>query len=355
MANTVAAYPGPDALGLSTGQTLRSSRVNALPVASNWIRAYLGARSLVSQSFPYVNGAYTYSDVKGAFTTPSCQWRIPETTRGRTTVDIRVFAGGPAGAELRFASVTGGGSKTIAINGAPAWHSDTLTINAAAGFDTITMESHGAGAVAATVGHVAIAAQVLTSPLAAGLNARDSFTAFDAPEFLADEPLSADAMARLRTNLAAFRDTPQMYCSESSVDEVAGVSDYFHARPHVWPAPVWLGSERNRWELTVHFRATGDVGETHIILGSGTRYGPTQEGARVTIGAAAAEAWYTATLQLENPQRVLSSMGPGYETTLLYLWPVGTSATRPLPAALHTVDTRLTTCSKVKSVCAWGR
>jgi len=357
MANTIpGTYPAPDPLGVSAGQPLDSASVAPLFSSANWVRAHLGAREVVSQAFPFTDGASIYQDSKAAFA-GGLVWRVPEVTRSRTTLDCRVYAGGPAGSEVRFRSATGADTATINVTGAAKWHSATLDYDPSGdGYDTITMDSHSDGVTPMTIESVALLAQRLSSPLAVGKDAADSFVAFDDGEYAVGEGLSSDGMARLRTDLGAVRDTPQVYVMHSAAASVDGLEGVLQSRPHVWAAPVWVASTQNHWDLDVHVRATGLVGvASQVVVSAGTRYiPPGRVEAVISVPSGAAEAWYSTTLRLvNNPgNRVVNGMPAGYETVVLTVWPVGTGWYASNKIGLDT--TRMTTAA-VNSVCIWGR
>lgn len=372
MANTVPASPvAPDAGLLMAGNSLRSSRVKTLFQASNFIQAHVGsAVPCVSQSFPRrhasttppPDGVLLYTAASNGYV---CRWRIPE-VRGATSVNCYVYASSVGGGgKVQFLSTTAGAataqtlipSTTGALVGPIA-----LTIDASGGYEEVRMRLDATGGNC-TVDAVMLTVPPQSSPLAAGVGTLNE-VAFDASEHDADRPLAADAMLQLRTNLAGFITVPKVYWNWSALDNCSGTADqkYMRSVPHMMPAIVWRDTEDDGLEVTFHVYATSAAGDTAVRIHASSSWDPSYRAtADITVPGAAADAWYTATLQLPSRGRLLrlprnGAVGADLDTILLSVWPAMTAAGSQDWWERRTGgDATMLTTARVKSIAAWGR
>ena len=368
MTNDVPATRTPPDVGLLlAGNALASRAYAPLARASNFTQAHTGSGTpRVSQSFARrgtgPTGVCVYTS--GA-ASPVAGWWIPA-TRGATSVDCYIVGssvGGGGTAEFRSttgAAVTGLSALPAAVGlvGPLA-----LTIDASGGSEEVNLWLDASGGNI-TVDSVLIVVPPQSSPLGAGLG-DDGCVAFDADEFQADEPLSADAMQRLRANAAALRQVPHVFWNWSGLTGVTLGTDalYMHAEPHVMPAPVWPDTDRDELAVTIKAKAYRTASDTHVRVHAAT--GCTVESIVstceiVVTGGATGLVDVSGTMRLPK-RRYLRNVAAGLSSINLLVWPeMAWPGNTSSVAALtwwqqHTggVPEMLTT-AKVNRLSVWG-
>jgi hypothetical protein len=378
VANTIpASIPVPDEGLLLAGQYLDAAGVLTLGEASNWAMAQAGSGApRVLQLYPLRSASTQPGTETIAYTTNALKdvaaWRIPD-TRGVTSVDCYIYAKSTTGAgEVEWRSSTALAVTGVQLIGA-AWalHGPyALTIDATAGWDTITMYLDGN---TDTIGFAAVLVQVppLSGNIAAGITA-NGCVGIDSGELVSGESMASDTGRQIITNVTAIRTVPHVYWNWSALEDcVDGTTLVAHgangmrmaAIPHMIPCVVWLDTTSNSWVLTVHVRATGIAAVTssvvlHVCTESNPEYVATST---ITVGIAAAVAWYTTTIQLPNDLRVIRSVREGStQSAFLMVWPKPTAV-----VGLGNADAWISehngmlasdfSTASVNSVSVWGR
>lgn len=368
MAKTFGTYPAPDPLLVSAGVALVEAGESPTGEALNWLKAYYGRRDLVVAGFPTLGGGdvpmtgYQATESATAYpASPCAAWAIPPIP-GMTSVKVvcEVAAEAALDGWIEVVSIIGGDTQsTHAVTAGRK--TLTLAVDVSGGYDIveIRLKADSAGKVISLWG-VTIQPDVLTSPLASGV-AGDGFVGVDAAEMDANEPLSSDLMDTMRTDLGCIRDTPQSYYQYSTWrhDGAGTAKDVrMPACPHVAVCPVWVGSWRDGYTVTVMVRAQGAAGtDTYVVVYAGDTYRPRgRQVATITIPAAAAEAWYSTTIRLPQGRRVATGMPPGWDSVFLCVWPDGSAAVpSDLPRELGVASGDITTTYALLSVSAWGK
>ena len=364
MANTVpASMPVPDVGLLLSGQWLDAASVAPLGQASNFAQAHVGSGTpRVLQAFPLRGSGAPGSPLFDYHTNALnevCVWRIPD-TRGVTSVECYVYAKSTSGAgEVEFRSTTGGGVTGAQLVDA-SWklHGPySLDIDASGGYETVSMHLDGNG------DHVYVAGVLITvpsepSPLPAG-ESPIGCVALDADELGADEPLAADTGAQLRANADALRQVPHVYlnwsATKGSVDGVDG--ERMVAWPHAMPALVWLDTEAQDWELTIHVRATPAVSDTYVRVHVGTTIAPGYlRTVEIAVPGGGAQGWFTGTIRLPNRRRVLRRMPAGWESVMIVVLPKMTASdSQKAWERREGGDPDMLSTAEINSISIWGR
>lgn len=377
MANTIpASIPVPDAGLLLAGQYLDAAGVLTLGQANNWAMAQAGSGTpRVLQLYP-LRGSGSPGTAIVAYNTNAqkdvAEWRIPD-TRGVTSVDCYIYAKSTTGvADVEWRSTTGLAVTGLQLIGA-AWalHGPfPLTIDATAGFDTVKMYLDG-NTDAIHFAAVLITVPPLSGNIAAGITA-NGCVGIDPGELASGEPMASDTGRQIIANATAIRTVPHVYWNWSALEDCVNGSSFvalgangmrMASVPHMIPCIVWLDTDTNSWVLTVHVRATGIAAVTStVVLHACTSSDPDYIAtSTITVGVAAAVAWYTTTIQLPNRRRVLRNVREGStQSAMLMVWPKPTAAIGGMTAD-ELVEERNGmlpsdfSTAKVNSVSVWGR
>lgn len=334
MANDFAAlYAAVNALAMSAGLTLRGSRVSDFAPAVNWIRAHLGSRVVIGESWPHQFGTWQWTDSKLNYgADPVAEWCIPPLP-GRTTVDVYLRCHTVAARTTEAVKVTSANAAhvvNIVPTSTPARYGPlSLNVDAGGGVEVVKAWSHGTGASAVVVEDISVIYPRLTSPLAAGLSA-DQFRALDEAELDPDAPLSADFLAAVRAALEAFRDTQQVYYQWSGLTAVDIPSDrrlsVMPSLCHPLSVPVWPGTEDADWALTVKYRTENSTGDDRqIAFGASSQPTARTAALLVPVPDGTALDWYSSTLALSEGRRVVSSLPAGLGSNVVSVHPQSTA------------------------------
>lgn len=361
MANTVpASVPLPDAGHLLAGNGIASATIDPLFRASNWAEAYQGSGTpRIVNSWP-LRGTSTaiWTFTPAASANLVCRWRIPD-TRGATSVNCYVYGSSVGGTgEFEFRSTVGGGVTGVQALPTPAALVGpfALTIDASGGFEEVKLYC-GPNGGALTVQAVMVTVPPASSPLGTGVGV-DGCTAFDASEFGVDLPLGVDQGRQLRTNLVALRAVPHVYWQWSGLADgsLGALGKFMRACPHLMPCPVWLDTDNESWNISVHAYATSDAGsDTYVRIHAMELNGDPIRTLELTVPAAAADAWYTGTIRLPLGSRVLRRLARGVDTILLGVLPIPTAAGAMARYSRITgIEERHMTTAGVRALSAWG-
>lgn len=367
MANDVPATRVPVDVGLLLAGNALASRAYAhLARASNFTQAHTGSGTpRVSQSFARRGTGPTavFQYTSGA-AAPVCGWWVPP-TRGATVVECYVVGssvGGGGTVEFRStagAAVTGPAllPATVGLVGPLS-----LTIDAG-GVEEVKLWLDASGGNI-SIDSILVVVPPQSSPLGAGVG-DDGCVAFDADELQADEPLSADAMQRLRANAATLRQVPHVYWNWSGLTGATLGTDalYMHAEPHVMPVPVWPDTDRDNLTVTVKAKAYRTASDGYVRVHAAT--GCTAESIVSTcdiLVAAGASGLVDASGTMRLPKRrYLSKLAAGLPSVNLLVWPEMAWPGNAFSIAAvdwwaqHTGGTpEMLTTAKVNRLTVWG-
>lgn len=362
MANTIpASLPLPDVGNLLAGNGIASATIDPLFRANNWAQAYQGSGTpRIVNSWPLRGTTAIWTFTPAGVATAVCRWRIPD-TRGATSVNCYVYGssvGGTGEIEFRADPAHGGVTGVQTLPAVAALVGPfPLTIDASGGFETIHLWC-GPNGGAITVHSVMVTAPPASSPLGTGVGV-DGCTAFDVSEFGVDLPLGADQGRQVRANLATLRTVPHVYWQWSGLEagSLGTAGKYMRACPHMMICPVWVDTDRNAWNISVHVYAASAVADTYVRVHALMPNGDPIRTLQLTVTGGAADAWYTGTIRLPRHNRVarLARNGNGPETICLAIQPTPT-ATGSIErwSRLTGVEERTLTTAAVRAVSAWG-
>lgn len=361
MANTVpAATPAPDIGLLIAGGGLDAAAVAELFAASNFGAAYNGSGTpRVSQSWAR-RGNTTPAPFWSYATAAAnrlCRWRIPD-TRGVTQVKCYAWGSSTGGGGLIEwrSTVAGAVTGTQALPTTPGLIGPfALTIDASGGFEEIVLWADATGG-ALSVDSVLVVVPPEASPLAAGLTA-GALVPFDSSEFGVDLPLGVDSGRAMRANLALLRAVPHVYWQWSGLadTDLGSTGKFMRSVPHIIPVPVWLDTDREGWDLSVHVYATSLAGASEVRVHAMLPTGDPIRSLTLAVGAAAADGWYSGTLRLPGDHRVLHRLAHGLQTVMLGIMPAPTAAGSVARfARLTGIEERHLTTARVRAVSVWG-
>lgn len=226
---------------LGTGSPVEHLQLSRIAEAINHCAAALHAAPVVEQGFESGQGyEFTGAEALG------CRWRIPTLTKFHTSCLVLIemeSTNGDGNARL----TSGVSQVSFTAAAARGWYQGTLTIDAEADFEELTLYFDG-GTGALTIYSIHVSHQALASPLpAARMTQADGAYVIPVPQ-TADtltqegEPLSAGLGRLLLADLKALRDSWRRVLWSASGMEINGY--LYTAHPEDFPmtlARAWHG------------------------------------------------------------------------------------------------------------------
>lgn len=368
MANTVpAALPVPDVGLVLAGQSLDSVPVAVFGQANNWAMAQVGSGTpRISQSYP-LRGSSAPGTAIAQYSTNAAnnvaEWQIPD-TRGATSVNCYLLAMSTTGAaEVEWKSTTAVAATGVQLIGATwALHGPfALTIDATAGFETVTMYLDGNGDTIHLAG-VWVGVPPDASPLAAAATSIGCIP-IDASELAVDEPLASGTGRQIIDNVSALRDVPHVYWNWSGLEDctVDGIIGDRGKRmlsvPHVMPCIVWADTDKESWSLTIKVRCQQKGDDRFVAVHACTSVEPDYlRSVTIAVPTGGARAWFSGTLELPTGRRKLQGLPSGWETVYLLIWPEPTATSAAAQwQEREGGEPGMQSTAEIESVSIWGR
>lgn len=361
MANSIPAAPVvPDVGLLLSGQSLDSQSISPLGEAANWLASRLGsATPRVLQVYP-VEGASAPGQSVCIYTDTTqrqvAEWRIPA-TRVATSVECYLYAISTAiTSTVRWDSVAAGDSVTTAIGNSWSLVQASLTIDTAAGYETIRMYLD-VGAAPATI---QVGAVLVMLPPEAALTSPYWVEPFDGSELSIDQSLNAEQGRRLLSSLPTMREgAPHVYWSWSGFAHEALTdpqSRYMVAWPHVMPMLVWADTAREDWTCEIHVRVQqGTLPQTIVVHCQGSTSDPFFRSTAISVPVGASVVWVTGSIRLPTQRRTARNMPAGWESILVSVWPEPSRAGAVDEWSRVQGETPDQLSSRsIMSICMWG-
>ena len=335
----------PDPNRFGPGQKLLAETTNCfqdLAESHNHGHAWFGAGTVVAQG--YGESVATTTVAMPVAGTWHSNWRFPKigTAWASVEVEVRATKAGAGDGSIRFQSVAGAATLTLAIPAAAtSWVSGTLAVayDATTKAEEVNMTiAGGAAATATTLHEVFINYVPLTTPLAAA--GSDGFTPFDAAEIDADSVCSSDVGIYMRNNLRTFLGDADDLTNYPGRKRVAyqwadlgsagtgaatAIKTGMTIAEHRVLRPVHYGALQNAHTMTVYVEATGAGGAAKIYLyhGGESPGHPAESSGRystlISVGAGAARQWYTTTFNIDDTHRHIGNIR--FPSSFLSVWP----------------------------------
>lgn len=315
MARTVpATYTAPEPGLYAPEEIVSEATSDGSPEALAMAAQYLAALNLPVVDQGWNDGdnpcrrsaAMPVMPAAGSYGTHVCVWRIPAYAN-RTSLDVAANAvrAGASGV-VRFRSVTADDTVDLAIGAARGWVVGSgLTCDFTAGYEDVEMYVSGAGGSDTSVYSAHVDFPIMSSPMSAP-SASDGYVPFDEAELDDDEPLSADAMERLRANVDELLTRQRVVWTWSGlVNTSAGgaAAQAMPTYPHSLIVPVHRGTTRRDRKVRVWVRSVNAGGSDLAVKVLARGRTPKMDDARiigsVTVPAGTASAaWFSADVRL---------------------------------------------------------
>lgn len=212
----------------------------------------------------------------GSYGTSVAIWRVPPYANRTGLVCAADCLRSGATGTVRFRGVAADSISDLTAGAARAWVvGGGVTLDFTAGYDDVEMYIAGTGAadthVYAAYGEFATMSSPMSAPAAS-----DGYVPFDADELDDDEPLSADAMARLSGNMTELKSRVQVFYIWSRIANTSAggaAPATMPAYTHRFPVSVNRGTTRRQRKVTVWVRSINAGGSDQYvrILAGGSR------------------------------------------------------------------------------------